>query len=58
MQICLGYVIHYDFSVSGGPSVIVNFFAIIVVLKDGAVVPLLDLRFKIVICNFIDRRTH
>ena len=35
-----------------------NIVAIIVVLEDGAVIPLLNLRFKIVICNVIDRRRH
>ena len=49
MQMLLGYVIHYDFSVSGGPSVIVKIVAMIVVFNDGAVIPLLDRRFKIVI---------
>ena len=45
-------------SVSGGPWAIVRIFAAIVVLKDGAVISLLDLRFKIVIYNFIDCRRH
>ena len=43
---------------SEGPWAIVRIFSIIVVLEDGAVIPLLDLRFEIVIYNFIDRRRH
>ena len=35
-----------------------NIVAMVVVLEDGAVIPLLDLCFKIVIYNFIDRRRH